>query len=206
MKKVLLINGSPHEFGCTYYSLKEISYTLNKEGIETEFVWIDNKPISGCLGCNKCNEGKCVINDKVNEILAKINEIGAIIIGSPVHYAAPTGKLVSFLDRLFYSSKGRLKNKLGAAIVTCRRAGSSSALDQLNKYFFISSMPIVSSIYWNQVHGNTVSEIKEDHEGLQTMRILAQNMAWLLKCIECGTLNNIPLPNIENKIKTNFIR
>lgn len=206
MKKVLLINGSPHQFGCTYTALKEISDTLESEGIETTIYWIENKPISGCIACGKCKEGKCAFNDKVNEILAKIDDFGGIIIGSPVYYAGPSGQLCSFLDRLFYASQGRMKNKLGAAVVSCRRGGASSSFDRLNKYFSISNMPIVSSQYWNQVHGNTPEEVKKDLEGLQTMRTLAKNMAWLMKCIECGDYHNIPRPTLEKKINTNFIR
>lgn len=206
MKKVLLINGSPHQNGCTYTALKEVSDTLDKEGIESDVYWIGNKAILGCLACNKCKEGKCVIDDEVNVILAKIDEYGAIIIGSPVYYASGSGQLISFLDRLFYASKGRMRNKLGASVVSCRRGGATSTFDQLNKYFTISSMPIVSSQYWNQVHGNTPTEVKMDLEGLQTMRTLARNMAWLMKCIECGEKNNIPYPEIEKKINTNFIR
>lgn len=206
MKKVLMINGSPHQYGCTYTALKEISDTLNQEGIEVDIHWIGIKPISGCIACGKCKTGKCVINDEVNEILAKIDDYGALIIGSPVYYAGPSGQLCAFLDRLFYSSKGRMKNKLGAAVVSCRRGGASSSFDRLNKYFSISNMPIVSSQYWNQVHGNTPLEVKQDLEGLQTMRTLAKNIAWLMKCIELGNNNNLPYPELENKINTNFIR
>lgn len=206
MKKVLLINGSPHQYGCTYTALKEILDTLNKEQIEGEIIWIGNKPISGCIACGACKTGKCVFDDEVNEILAKIDEYGAIIVGSPVYYAGPSGQLCSFLDRLFYSSKGRLAHKLGASVVSCRRGGASAAFDRLNKYFTISNMPIVSSSYWNQVHGNTPSEVKQDLEGLQTMHNLAKNTAWLMKCIELGKENNIPLPSLERGNYTNFIR
>ena len=206
MKKVLMINGSPNKEGCTNRALIEIKETLNKENIESDILWIGNKPISGCIACNKCKDGKCVINDGVNKILSKIDEYGAIIIGSPVYYASSSGQLISFLDRLFYASKGRMRNKLGASVVSCRRGGATSTFDQLNKYFTISSMPIVSSQYWNQVHGNTVSEVELDLEGLQTMRTLAKNMVWLMKCIECGKENNISYPEIEQKINTNFIR
>ena len=206
MKKVLLINGSPNQYGCTYTALKEIKDTLELEGIESEIYWIGKKPISGCIACRQCQEGKCVINDGVNEILAKIDDYGAIIIGSPVYYASISGQLSSFLDRLFYASKGRMQYKLGAAVVSARRAGTSSSLDQINKYFTISEMPIVSSRYWNEVHGNTPSEVKLDLEGMQVMRTLARNTAWLLKCIECGEQNNIHHPIQEKKVITNFIR
>ena len=206
MKKVLLINGSPHQYGCTYTALKEIVDTLETEDIESEIYWIGNKPISGCIACGMCKEGKCAINDGVNEILAKIDEYGAIIIGSPVYYASISGQLSSFLDRLFYASKGKMQYKLGAAVVSARRAGTSSSFDQINKYFTISSMPIVSSQYWNMVHGNTPDEVKQDLEGMQTMRTLARNMAWLLKCIEAGKKAGIDLPEHEPKIATNYIR
>ena len=206
MKKVLLINGSPNQYGCTYTALNEIATTLNKEGIEADIHWIGNKPISGCIACGKCIEGKCIIDDQVNEIMAKIDDYGAIVVGSPVYYAGPSGQLIAFLDRLFYISRGRMRNKLGASIVSCRRGGASSTFDQLNKYFSISSMPIVSSSYWNQVHGNKKEEVLQDLEGIQTMHNLALNMAWLMKCIECGDNNNIPRPELERKYRTNFIR
>ena len=203
---MLFRSGSPHQYGCTYTALKEIVDTLETEDIESEIYWIGNKPISDCIACGMCKEGKCAINDGVNEILAKIDEYGAIIIGSPVYYASISGQLSSFLDRLFYASKGKMQHKLGAAVVSARRAGTSSSLDQINKYFTISSMPIVSSTYWNQVHGNTPSDVKKDLEGLQTMRTLARNLSWLLKAIECAKENNITPPSLETKIRTNFIR
>ena len=153
MKKVLLINGSSNVNGCTYTALKEIQNTLKEEGIESDIHWIGNKPIPGCTACKVCYTKECVFNDQVNEILAKIDDYGGIIVGSPVYYAGPSGQLCAFLDRLFYSSKGRMKYKLGASIVSCRRGGASSAFDRLNKYFTISEMPLVSSCYWNQVHG-----------------------------------------------------
>ena len=206
MKKVLLINGSPNQYGCTYTALKEVSDTLNKEGIEADIHWIGRKPISGCIACGMCKEGKCVIDDQVNEIMAKIDEYGAIVVGSPVYYSGPSGQLCSFLDRFFYISRGRLANKLGAAVVSCRRGGASASFDRLNKYFTISNMPIVSSSYWNQVHGNNPEEVKQDLEGIQTMHNLALNMAWLMKCIELGNENNIPLPKLERGNRTNFIR
>ena len=205
--KVLLINGSPNGHGCTYTALKEIEKTLRQEGIETEMFYLGNKPISGCMGCRQCfTQGKCVIDDVVNKVMPKAVAADGIIVGSPVHYAAASGQVTSFLDRLFYSSMGRFAYKPGAAIVSCRRGGASAAFDQLNKYFTISNMPIVSGNYWNQVHGNTPEEVKKDEEGMQTMRMVAKNMAWMLKCIEAGKNAGIDHPVPEEKIMTNFIR
>lgn len=205
--KVLLINGSPNEHGCTYTALSEIAHTLMKYEIDTEILYLGKKPIAGCIACKKCKEtGKCTINDKVNEVMADIDNIDAIIVGSPVYYAGAAGQLTSFLDRLFYSGGSRMAGKLGASVISCRRGGATAAFDQLNKYFAISSMPIVSSQYWNMVHGNTPDEVRKDQEGLQTMRTLGENMAWLLKCIEAGKKAGIPLPTYEPKIHTNFIR
>lgn len=205
--KVLLINGSPHEFGCTYTALKEIEKTLNKELIDAEILWIGNKPIAGCIACGTCKRiHKCIFNeDKVNKVIEDLPNIDGIIVGSPVYYAGPSGQLCAFLDRLFYAGSG-FEGKLGAAIVSCRRGGAAAAFDRLNKYFTINSMPVVSSQYWNMVHGNTPEEIKQDLEGLQTMRTLAKNMAWLLKCIEAGKEKGIEKPVLEQQVKTNFVR
>lgn len=205
--KVLLINGSSHEFGCTYTALKEIEKTLNKELIDAEILWIGNKPIAGCIACGTCKRiHKCIFNeDKVNKVIEDLPNIDGIIVGSPVYYAGPSGQLCAFLDRLFYAGSG-FEGKLGAAIVSCRRGGAATAFDRLNKYFTINSMPVVSSQYWNMVHGNTPEEIKQDLEGLQTMRTLAKNMAWLLKCIEAGKEKGIEKPVLEQQVKTNFVR
>lgn len=205
--KVLLINGSPHEFGCTYTALKEIEKTLNKELIDAEILWIGNKPIAGCIACGTCKRiHKCIFNeDKVNKVIEDLPNIDGIIVGSPVYYAGPSGQLCAFLDRLFYAGSG-FEGKLGAAIVSCRRGGAATAFDRSNKYFTINSMPVVSSQYWNMVHGNTPEEIKQDLEGLQTMRTLAKNMAWLLKCIEAGKEKGIEKPVLEQQVKTNFVR
>ena len=204
--KVILVNGSPHEYGCTYTALSEIAVTLEKEDIEAEIFWIGNKPISGCLACGACRKtGKCFINDTVNEFMEKAKDADGFIFGSPVHYAGASGMLTSFLDRAFFG-KGRVfKGKPGAAIASCRRGGASATFDQLNKYFTICSMPVVSSQYWNMVHGNTPEEVKQDLEGMRTMYNLGKNMAWLLKCIKSGKENGINTP--ENKVeRTNFIR
>ena len=205
--KVLLINGSPHEFGCTYTALKEIEKTLNKELIDAEILWIGNKPIAGCIACGTCKRiHKCIFNeDEVNKVIEDLPNIDGIIVGSPVYYAGPSGQLCAFLDRLFYAGSG-FEGKLGAAIVSCRRGGAATAFDRLNKYFTINSMPVVSSQYWNMVHGYTPEDVKQDLEGLQTMRTLAKNMAWLLKCIEAGKEKGIEKPVLEEQIKTNFVR
>jgi len=207
MRKVLLINGSPNEFGCTYTALKEIADTLQLEGVESEIVYLGKKPVAGCTACGKCREtGKCIFDDQVNALNARMDEFGALIFGSPVYYSGPSGQICAFLDRLFFSSGGRMSGKLGAAVVSCRRGGASAAFDRLNKYFSISSMHIVGSQYWNQVHGNSPEEVRQDGEGLQTMRTLARNMAWLMKCIQAGEDAGVPFPAKEARVSTNFIR
>lgn len=205
--KVILVNGSPHQYGCTYTALSEISNTLQQEQIETEIFWVGAKPISGCIACKGCfKTGNCVINDTVNAFLEKANDADGFIFGSPVHYAGASGMLTSFMDRAFYHKAGLYQGKPAAAIASCRRGGASATFDQLNKYFTICSMPVVSSQYWNMVHGNTPDEVKQDLEGLQTMRTLGRNMAWILKCIEAGKNAGIEFPIHEEKIATNFIR
>ncbi len=205
--KVLLVNGSPHPKGCTFTALSEVATTLEQQGIETKIIHLGAKPISGCLGCAKCFEtGKCVINDVVNEFLDMTAEYDGFIFGSPVHYAAASGAITSFMDRTFYGRKGELAFKPAAAIVSCRRGGASAAFDQLNKYFTISNMPVVSSQYWNMVHGTNPEEVKQDIEGLQIMRTLGRNMAWILRSIEAGKASGIPLPEVEPWTPTNFIR
>ena len=205
--KVLLINGSPHKDGCTFTALNEVAKTLEKNGIETEILYLGVKPIAGCIACGKCSQlGKCFIDDKVNEILARCDEFDGLVIGSPVYYAGPSGQLRAFLDRLFYAGGWRFAGKPGAAVVSCRRGGATAAFDQLNKYFTISSMPIVSSQYWNQVHGAYAEQVLQDEEGMQTMRTLGNNMAWLLKCIQLGKENGITLPEREPPVWTNFVR
>ena len=205
--KVILVNGSPHKNGCTYTALSEIAETLTNEGIETEIVWVGNKPISGCIACKGCfKTGKCVINDTVNEFVEKAKDADGFIFGSPVHYAGASGAITSFMDRAFYHKAGIYQGKPAAAIASCRRGGASATFDQLNKYFTICSMPVVSSQYWNMVHGNTPDEVKQDLEGLQTMRTLGRNMAWMLICIEAGKKAGIDFPEHEEKVATNFIR
>ena len=205
--KVILVNGSPKEKGCTYTALKEVEKQLNKNDIETEIFWIGNKPVSGCLGCGGClKTGKCVIDDKVNEFLGKVKETDGFVFGSPVHFAASSGMLSSFMDRVFYGRGKLFANKVASAVVSCRRGGATTAVDEINKYFLMTNMPIVSSQYWNMVHGNTPEEVLKDAEGMQTMRTLGNNMAWLLKSIEAGKKAGINLPENEDIIRTNFIR
>ena len=205
--KVMLLNGSPRGEKCTYTALSVIAKRLNELGIDTEIFNVGAKPLAGCIGCGTCRtNGKCFVDDGVNEFVSKMEACDGLIVGSPVYYAAASGQIAAFLDRAFYSGGGKFAGKPGAAIVSCRRGGASAAFDQLNKYFSISNMPIVTSNYWNQVHGNTPEEVLKDEEGLQTMRTLADNMAWLLQCIEAGKEKGINLPQYEAKIKTNFIR
>ena len=205
--KVILVNGSPHKDGCTNRALEEVEKTLNANGIETEIFWLGNKAISGCLGCGGCNNtGKCVIADKVNEFIDKVKETDGFVFGSPVHFAAISGSLSSFMDRVFYGRGNLFANKVAAGVVSCRRGGATAAFDEINKYFFISNMIVVGSSYWNMVHGSTKEQVEEDEEGLQTMRILGNNMAWILKSIEAGKNTDIELPKKEKSIKTNFIR
>jgi multimeric flavodoxin WrbA len=205
--KVLLINGSPHREGCTYTALMEIATTLEKNGVGAEIQWLGLDAISGCRGCGACRKsGKCVIDDIVNQTVERVGEFSGFVLGSPVHYAAASGFITPFLDRLFYAGGRKFAGKPGAAIVSCRRAGSTAAFEQLNKYFTISSMPVVSSQYWNMIHGNTPDEVRQDLEGLQLMRTLGQNMAWLIKCIAAGRAAGIELLAYEKRVGTNFIR
>ena len=205
--KVLLVNGSPNKEGCTYTALSEVASTLKQEGIDTEIYWIGKGQINGCMGCRACGKlGKCVYNDQVNEIAARLQEFDGFVFGSPVHYASAGGAITSFMDRLFYSTGGVMRGKPAAAVTSARRAGTTATLDQLNKYFFISGMPIVTSQYWNMVHGNTPEQVKEDKEGMQIMRTLGKNMAWILKCIDAGKNSGIELPEREPWTPTNFIR
>ena len=184
--KVLIVNGSPHLHGCTDRALLEVERTLSSLGIDTERIEIGNKDIRGCIGCNYCRQhGACVFKDLVNETAPKFAEADGIVVGTPVYYAGANGQLLAFLDRLFYSTSGRFEKamKVGAAVVSSRRAGSTSAFDEINKYFTISARPVVSSTYWNEVHGFTAEDVEADAEGLQTMRNLARNMAFLIQAI-----------------------
>ena len=204
--KVLLINGSPHKEGCTYTALREVADTLEAEGVETEIVWIGTKPVAGCIACGTCREtGKCVFDDAVNETIAKLPEVDGIVVGSPVYYGGPSGQIHAFLDRLFYAGSG-FAGKVGAAVMSCRRGGASATFDVLNKYFGMNNMPIATSQYWNQVHGNTAEEVVQDLEGMQTMRTLGKNIAWMLKCRQAAQRAGVQAPEYEPQIITNFIR
>lgn len=206
MKKVLLINGSPHDQGCTYTALSEVAKSLEKYQVETEIAWIGKEAIRGCIACGACvrnGENRCVFDDDVtNSLIEKAIEADGLVVGSPVYYAGANGALISVLDRMFYSASSTFRGKPGAGIASARRAGTTLTIDQINKYFQISQMPGVSSNYWPMVHGRSPEDVLQDEEGLQIMRILGENMAWLLRCIETGPA----LPQGEPKIATNFIR
>lgn len=204
--KVLLINGSPHANGSTYTALHEMEKIFAENGIETEMLHVGNKDIRGCVACRSCaKSGKCVFDDLVNETAAKFEACDGIVVGSPVYYASANATLIAFLDRLFYSTGFDKTMKVGASVVSARRGGLSSTFDELNKYFTISGMPIASSQYWNSIHGMDEGEALQDEEGLQTMRTLASNMAFLMKSIQLGK-EQYGLPEKEPKISTNFIR
>ncbi|MBQ7702438.1 MAG: flavodoxin family protein [Candidatus Methanomethylophilaceae archaeon] len=205
--KVLLVNGSPRK-ECTFTALEEMARIFNENGVETEIVTIGDKVIQGCKSCRYCKKkGVCVIKDDiVNEIGARLEEFDGFVFGSPVYYAAPSGQIQAFMDRLFFSQGSKMRGKPAACVVSCRRGGATAAFDRLNKYFTITEMPIVSSQYWNQVHGNSKEEVLQDKEGLQTMRTLARDMTWLMKCIEAGKKAGIELPAREPWEPTNFIR
>mgnify|MGYP002715332694 CR=1 FL=1 len=207
--KVLLINGSPRVDGCTYTALHEVADSLMQEGIDTEIVWIKREAIRGCIACGKCRKGggKCAFgNDIVNEVIEKAKHADGFVVGSPVYFASANGALVALLDRAFYAGKQAFAYKPAAAVASARRAGTTSTIDELNKYFTISHMPIVSSRYWPMIHGSTPAEARRDMEGMQVMRILGRNMAWLLKCIQAGKQAGINIPTAETPIMTNFIR
>ncbi|MBD5198449.1 MAG: flavodoxin family protein [Bacteroidales bacterium] len=204
--KVLVVNGSPHLTGCTDRALREVEQTLEANGVKTERVNVGNKDVRGCIGCNFCRQhGRCVFNDVVNETAPKLADAAGIIVGSPVYYAGANGQLLAFLDRLFYSTSGVIDKtmKVGAAVVSSRRAGSTSAFDEINKYFTISAMPIVSSTYWNEVHGFTAEDVEADKEGLQTMRNLGKNMAFMIKAFDNAAKEN-GMPAQERGVFTNF--
>ncbi len=204
--KVILINGSPNSKGCTFTALSEVASALNLEGIDTEIIHVGNKDIRGCIACGKCRVNKkCIFNDIVNEAAVKFAECDGMVIGSPVYYASANGTLVSFLDRLFYSMSEDKTMKVGAAVVSARRGGTTATFDELNKYFTISSMPVAPSQYWNMVHGFTAEDVKKDEEGLQTMRVLGKNMAFLIKSIALGK-EKYGLPEKEERVFTHFIR
>lgn len=208
---VILVNGSPHPHGCTYTALEIVAAALNEGGISTDIFQVGTKPLSGCIACRKCAKlGRCVFDDRVNEFVDLAEKADGFVFGSPVHYAAAGGAMTCFMDRAFYSSSGAgrpvFRLKPGAAVASARRAGTTATLDQLNKYMTLAEMPVVSSRYWNMVHGNTPDDVRQDLEGLQIMRVLGRNMAWLLRCREAGLKAGIAMPEAEQKVVTNFIR
>lgn len=207
MLNVLLLNGSPQATGCTFTALKEMATTLEKEGVATEIVHVGHQDIRGCIGCGRCAElGRCVFDDLVNKLAPKLEAADGLVVGSPVYYASANGTLTNLLDRLFFSTPFSKRMKVGAAVCSARRGGTTATFDQLNKYFTISEMPVASGRYWNMVHGNSAEEVMQDIEGLQNMRILARNMAFLLRAIATErSLNGLPKEEPEIHY-TNFIR
>ncbi len=205
--KVLLVNGSPHEKGCTYTALSEVAAQLKKDGIDSEIHWIGNGNIPGCRACGFCKaKGQCVVDDDVNRMLARIEEFDGFVFGSPVYYSGPAGQLCSWMDRFFYCSRGRLDGKVAASVVNARRGGNTESFVRLNQYYLMNNMIVPGSQYWNQTHGNTPEQVKQDIEGLQTMRTLADNIAWILKCIDAGRKAGFEKPVRETKTFFNFIR
>lgn len=208
MSKVLLINGSSRENGCTYTALREVAGALEKEGVKTQIYQLGGSAVRDCIGCGGCaNEHKCVFDDDcVNELIALAAGMDGFVFGSPVYYAHPSGRMLSVLDRVFYAGSGAFQYKPGAAVASARRAGTTASFDVLNKYFTIARMPVVSSSYWNMVHGSKPEDVLQDLEGLQIMRGIGTNMAWLIKCIEAGKAAGIGRPRGEKPERTNFIR
>ncbi len=204
MTKVLLLNGSPHPKGCTAMALQEMISVFEAEGIETELIQVGNKNIRGCIACGSCGKtGKCVFDDLVNEVAPKFEAADGLVVGSPVYYASPNGTILSFMDRLLYSTHFSKHMKVGAAIVSARRGGNTASFDVLNKYFTISGMPVASSTYWNQVHGFTAADVQKDLEGLQTMRNLARNMSFMIRAI-ADAKDKYGLPEVEHGFFTSF--
>ncbi|SFC49470.1 flavodoxin family protein [Butyrivibrio sp. YAB3001] len=204
MAKVLLLNGSPKADGCIATALDEMIKIFKEEGIETEVIQVGNKDIRGCVSCGYCEKnGKCVVNDLVNEVAKKFEAADGLVVGSPVYYSSPNGTILSFMDRLFYSTSFSKQMKVGAAVVSCRRGGNTATFDVLNKYFTISGMPLASSTYWNQVHGFTAEDVKKDLEGLQTMRNLARNMSFMIKAF-ADAKEKYGLPEVEKNAFTSF--
>ena len=204
MNKVLILNGSARQHGCTAAALDEMIKVFEEEGVETELIQVGTKDIRGCISCNKCSEvGKCVFNDLVNEVAPKFEEADGLVVGSPVYYGSPNGNIISFMDRLFYSTNYSKHMKVGAAVVSCRRGGNTASFDVLNKYFTISGMPVASSTYWNQVHGFTADDVRKDLEGLQTMRNLARNMSFMIKAFS-DAREKYGYPEVESGCFTSF--
>ena len=202
--KVIMISGSPHKEGSSRLALREMEKVFAAEGIESELIEVGAGPVSGCTACGACKKtGVCVIGDRVNEAIEKLAAADALVVATPVHYASPAGALLAFLDRMFYAGGSKFAHKPAAAFASARRAGTTASLDVINKYFTISQMPVVSSTYWPMVHGSTPEEVAQDAEGLQTVRNLARNMAWLIKCIHAA---GIEPPQAERSARTNFVR
>ena len=208
--KVVLVNGSPNEKGCTYTGLMEIAETLQKEGIATEIFQVGSDPVSGCTACMACRDsgsGRCAILDRVNDFLELAEKADGFVFGTPVHFAAASGALTSFMDRVFYSSRSdTFYLKPAAAIVSARRGGTTTAFDQVTRYFLYKEMPVIPSRYWNMIHGRKPEDVKQDLEGLQTLRIMARNMAWFLRCKGAAMQAGVALPQLEQRVQTNFIR
>ena len=204
MSKVILLNGSARVSGCTATALNEMIKVFSEEGIETELIQVGAKDIRGCISCNRCSEeGRCIFDDLVNEVAPKFEEADGLVVGSPVYYASPNGTIISFMDRLFYSTQFSKHMKVGASVVSCRRGGNTATYDVLNKYFTISGMPVASSTYWNQVHGFTAEDVKKDLEGLQTLRNLARNMSFMIKAF-ADAKAKYGLPDVERGAFTSF--
>lgn len=208
--KVLLVNGGPHPHGATDRGLREVASALQAAGIQTDHFWVENKPLAGCIGCNVCRKegvaGHCFRDDCVNTFVDMAADYDGFVFGSPVHFAGISGAMASFMDRAFYAGSAKMRLKPAATMVSCRRGGASAAFDQLNKYPTFANMMLVSSNYWNQVHGNNAAEVEQDAEGLQTMRILGANLAYTLQCLQAGQAAGVQKPAMEPKIKTNYIR
>ena len=204
--KVLLVNGSPHEKGCTYTSLRQVADVLNENGIETEIHWIGKGDIVGCKGCGYCKKnGKCITDDDVNTISSRVGEFDGFIFGSPVFYSGPAGQLCSWMDRFFYGNGAKLRGKVAVSVVNARRGGNSASFERLNQYYLMNGMIVPGSQYWNITHGVTPEDVEKDKEGLQTMRTLGRNIAWILKCIDAGKKAGIEFPEVEAPIRTNFV-
>ena len=207
--KILLLNGSSHPQGCTYTALREVADVLEAGGAETEILFLGNEPVRDCTACRACqtHPGRCAFDDDiVNRVIEKARESDGFVFGSPVYYAHPSGRILSVLDRAFYAGKDAFARKPGAAVLSARRGGTTASMDVLNKYFTINQMPVVSSTYWCQVHGNTPEEVRQDAEGLQTLRNLGRNLLWLLRCIEAGKAAGVQPPQAETDARTSFIR
>lgn len=207
MGKFLMINGSPNEHGCTFTALNEVAETLKKHNLDSEIVYLGKGAMQGCIACMFCvTHGRCVFNDLVNELTARLDEFDGIVVGSPVYYAGPSGQVCSFLDRFFFSHANKFANMLAASVVSCRRGGATAAFDRLNKYFTISNMIVAGSQYWNMVHGFTPDDVRKDLEGLQTMRTLGENLAWMYESIKAGKESGVKKPEYEKTVYTHFIR